>query len=75
MSDRLLTYLYQYSLGAVIYLVTLYVLWRTGALGDDPRTRRRWIAVCVVGLALYALGQGALQFLGPEYDLDLGGAP
>jgi len=75
MSDRWLTFLYQYGIGATIYLLSIVVLLRVGAIGQDARSRRRWVALLVVGLLVYAVGQGALQFLAPAYDLNLGGAP
>jgi drug/metabolite transporter (DMT)-like permease len=75
MSERLLTYLYQYGVGGLVFLGSLVLLWRTGMLGSDRRTRRIWVALLVLGVVLYAVAQGALQFLGPRYDLDLGGGP
>jgi hypothetical protein len=74
MRDAVLTYAYQYGIGALVYLLSLSVLWRLGALGDDPRRRRWWVVILLLGLLLYAAGQGLLQFLGPRYELALGGS-
>jgi hypothetical protein len=75
MNERLLTYLYQYGLGGLVFVASIWLLWSRGMLGHDARERRRWVLLLVLGLVLYAAAQGALQFAGPVYDLDLGGGP
>ena len=75
MNERLLTYLYQYGLGGVVFFASLLLLWRTGMLGGDRRERRRWVTWVVLGFVLYAVVQGAIQLWGPGYDLDWGGPP
>lgn len=65
MSDAVLTYLYQYGVGGLIFGVSLTVLWRRGMLGQDPRVRR-WRALLLTGgLALYAGAHAVVQFLLP----------
>lgn len=75
MNERLLTYLYQYGVGGLVFFGSLLLLWRRGMLGGESAERRRWVLWLVLGLVAYALVQGALQFVAPLYDLDLGGAP
>jgi hypothetical protein len=72
MREAWLTFVYQYGIGAAVYLASLWAFWRLGALGPDRRSRRRWVAILLIGLLLYATGQGLLQFLGPRYELALG---
>lgn len=75
MSERLVTFLYQYGVGGLVFFGSLLLLWRRGMLGGDSGERRRWVVLLVLGLLAYALVQGAFQFVGPLYDLDLGGSP
>jgi len=75
MNERLLTYLYQYGVGGLVFFGSLLLLWRRGMLGSQSAERRRWVLLLVMGMVAYALVQGVLQFLGPLYDLDLGGGP
>ncbi|MFH2009537.1 MAG: hypothetical protein ABI333_23290 [bacterium] len=75
MDERLLTYLYQYGVGGLVFFGSLVLLLRTGMFGGNARTRRLWVVLLVLGVVLYAVAQGALQFFGPRYDLDLGGGP
>ncbi len=75
MDERLVTFLYQYGVGGLVFFGSLLLLWRRGMLGGHSSERRRWVVLLVAGLLVYALAQGALQLFGPEYNLDLGGAP
>jgi hypothetical protein len=75
MDERLLTYLYQYGVGGLVFVGSLLLLWRRGMLGGHSTERRRWVLLLLLGLLAYALVQGVLQFAGPLYDLDLGGIP
>lgn len=75
MEERLLTYLYQYGVGGLVFFGSLLLLWRRGMLGDRSASRRRWVLLLILGMVAYALVQGVLQFAGPLYDLDLGGGP
>jgi hypothetical protein len=75
MDERLLTFLYQYGVGGLVFVGSLVLLWRHGLLGERPAERRRWVILLLLGLLAYALVQGALQFAGPGYDLALRGAP
>ncbi len=75
MNERLLTFLYQYGVGGLVFFGSLLLLWRRGMLGSGSAERRRWVLLLVMGMVAYALVQGALQFWGPLYDLDLGGGP
>lgn len=75
MDERLVTYLYQYGVGGLVFFGSLLLLWRRGMLGGQSAERRRWVLLLLLGLFAYALAQGALQFVAPLYDLDLGGAP
>jgi len=55
------TYLYQYLVGSVPFILGLVVAWRQGYLGlSGPGLR--WLLVMVGGLLLFAGAQGALQF-------------
>lgn len=73
MSERLLTYLYQYGVGGLVFFGSLLLLWRRGMLGGQSAHRRRWVLLLLLGMVAYAVVQGVLQFVGPLYDLDLGG--
>ncbi len=73
MSERLLTYLYQYGVGGLVFFGSLLLLWRRGMLGGQSAERRRWVLLLLLGMVVYAAVQGVLQFVGPLYDLDLGG--
>jgi len=75
MDERLVTYLYQYGVGGLVFFGSLVLLWRTGMLGGRSTERRRWVLLLVLGLAVYAVVQGALHFAAPLYDLDLGCVP
>jgi drug/metabolite transporter (DMT)-like permease len=75
MDERLVTYLYQYGVGGLVFFGSLLLLWRRGMLGGQSAERRRWVFLLLLGLLAYALAQGALQFAAPLYDLDLGGGP
>jgi len=75
MDERLLTFLYQYGVGGLVFFGSLLLLWRQGMLGGRSSERRRLVLLLVLGLLAYALAQGALQVVAPLYDLDLGGAP
>lgn len=74
MGERLLTYLYQFGVGGAVYLASLLALRRAGALGTEPWVRRRRILWLALLFAVYAIGQGVLQFAGPELSCG-GGAP
>ena len=69
MDDRVLTFVYQYGLGGLVFFASLIALRRAGLLGSDARQRRRWTMLLVGGVILYAAVQGLLQFVGPSYDL------
>ena len=75
MDERLLTFLYQYGVGGLVFFGSLLLLWRRGMLGGQSGERRRWVLLLVLGFGAYALAQGALQFVAPLYNLDLGGGP
>jgi hypothetical protein len=75
MEERLLTYLYQYGVGGLVFFGSLLLLWRRGMLGGPSSTERRWVLLLILGMVAYALVQGVFQFVGPLYDLDLGGVP
>ncbi|MDY0003079.1 MAG: hypothetical protein RBU30_17400 [Polyangia bacterium] len=74
MSERLLTFLYQFGVGGAVYLVSVIALYKTGALGTENRVRRRRLAWVTVLFLTYLVGQGVLQFAGPEISCN-GGAP
>ena len=74
MTERLLTYLYQFGVGGAVYLASVLALWRVGALGTEPKVRRRRVAWLAVLFFAYALGQGVLHFAGPGITCG-GGAP
>lgn len=73
MGERLLTYLYQFGVGGAVYLASVIALWKVGALGTEPRTRRRRLVWLAVLFLAYAVGQGVLQFAGPEITCGSGG--
>jgi len=55
------TYLYQYLVGSVPFVLGLVVAWRQGYLGTSG-TPLRWLLVMVGGLFFFASIQGWLQF-------------
>ena len=56
MSERLLTYLYQYGLGGLVFLASIWLLLRRGMLGDDAIERRRWVLLMVLGIQVLTTG-------------------
>ena len=73
MDERLLTFLYQYGLGGLVFVLTLVLLWRAGMLGSEPRVRRRRVLLLCLGVLGYAAVHALLQFVAPHYDLSLWG--
>ena len=57
------SYLYQYLVGGLVFLIGVAVAWRTGQLGWAPGRARRRLLVLVGGLVFFAALQGALLLL------------
>jgi hypothetical protein len=70
-----LPYIYQYGLGAVIFIIGLAITLRSGSFDLSRRLHRKWLGVLVVGFVWYLTLHGALTIaaLGHER-IALGGA-
>ncbi len=55
------TYLYQYVIGGLVFLLGIGVAWRQGSLGLSGR-KLGWLVVLFAGLTFFAVLQGVLQF-------------
>lgn len=56
----MLSYLYQYLVGGLVFAVGLAIVWRTGQVSLASGRPRRRLAVLIAGLAFFALLQGLL---------------
>ena len=59
-SHSWLPYMYQYGLGAVIFVVGVAVTWRSGSLDLRRKVHRRWLIILVVGFVWFLALHGAL---------------
>jgi hypothetical protein len=56
----MLSYLYQYAIGGLVFAAGIAIAWRTGQVGLASGRPRRRLAVLIAGLAFFALLQGLL---------------
>jgi len=60
----MLSYLYQYAVGGLVFASGIVIAWRTGQIGLTPGAPRQRLAVLLAGLAFFALLQGLLLIAG-----------
>jgi hypothetical protein len=60
----MLSYLYQYAVGGLVFAAGIVIAWRTGQIGPAPGAPRRRLVVLLAGLAFFALLQGLLLIAG-----------
>ena len=74
-SHSWLPYIYQYGLGAVIFVVGLVITLKTGSFDIKRKVHRRWLGVLLFGFVWYATLHGALTLaaLGHEAVAAAGG--
>jgi hypothetical protein len=61
----MLSYLYQYAFGGIVFSIGLAMAWRSGEIGLGSRKQRLRLLVLLGGLGFFALLQGILQW-GPR---------
>lgn len=59
-SHSWLPYIYQYGLGAVIFVVGLVITLKSGSFDISRKVHRRWLGVLIFGFFWYATLHGAL---------------
>lgn len=60
LSHSWLPYLYQYGLGAIIFIVGLVITLKSGSFDPRQRVHRRWLSILVVGFIWFVTFHGAL---------------
>lgn len=75
-SHSWLPYIYQYGLGAVIFIIGLFITLRSGSFDLTRRIHRLWLIVLVVGFVWFVTLHAALTLaaLGHERIALAGGA-
>ena len=58
------SYLYQYLVGGLVFVIGIVVAWRAGELGLRPKRLRRRLLVLLAGFFFFALLQGILLIWG-----------
>ena len=56
----MVSYLYQYLVGGVVFALGIAIAWRTGQVGTAPGAPRRRLVVLIGGFLLFAALQGLL---------------
>ena len=59
-SHSWLPYIYQYGLGAVIFIVGLVITLKSGSFDLKRKVHRRWLGVLLFGFVWYATLHGAM---------------
>ena len=67
-SHSWLPYLYQYGLGAVIFVVGLVITLKSGSFDIKRKVHRRWFGVLIFGFVWYATLHGALTLAALGYE-------
>ncbi len=62
-----LPFVYQYTVGGLIFFAGLYLGWRSGYLGLQTRSQMRNLTLLVLGFFALAGFQGYLQFVAPTH--------
>jgi hypothetical protein len=74
-SHSWLPYLYQYGLGALIFIVGMWITLKSGSFDPAHPRHRKWLVVLVVGFVWYMVLHGGLTLaaLGHERSAIIGG--
>jgi hypothetical protein len=67
-SHSWLPYIYQYGLGAVIFVIGLWITLRSGSFDPSHPRHRKWLLVLIFGFVWYMVLHGGLTLAALGYE-------